>query len=198
MITALAVVALVGVAVALGSIVALHALPTGLSPMRDPVSAYGLSRYRVLYRAQTLATAASAAALAVALPAAGVESVLPAVIALVVLAATRAVIGWVPMDAPATPRTATGRAHDALAFAAFAAASAGGFLVGAAFGATEGLGRQGGDATSLGWAMSAASALTILAAVSPRLQQVFGLAERLIYAGMLAWLALTAFALLGR
>jgi CDP-diglyceride synthetase len=198
MLAALCLVALAGAAVTLGTLVVLHLAPTGLSPLRDPVSAYGISRYRLLYRAQTLGTAVAAAALAVALPLAGVQAAVGAVVALIVLAAARGVISWMPMDAPGSSRTPTGRGHNLLAFGAFAAASVGGFLVGVAFGSTPGLAAAAPAATALGWLMTAASALTIVSAATPGLRAVFGLAERLIYVGMLAWLVLTAIVLLGR
>ena len=100
------------------------------------------------------------------------------------------------MDADGAPRTRTGRAHNLLAFLAFAAASVGGFMVGIAFAATPGLEAYSGASTVLGWVMTAASAVTILGGAVRGIRPAFGLAERLIYIGMLAWLALTAVALL--
>ncbi|MFF7293810.1 DUF998 domain-containing protein [Microbacterium sp. NPDC008134] len=194
MTTALAVLALVGVAVAVIALIALHVVPSGLSPLRDPVSAYGISRWSALYRVQTVATAIAAIALATALITAGIPSALAAVIALVALALTRAPISWVPMDAADAPRTATGRRHNLLAFGAFAAASVGGFMTGIAFSAA-GLDTAATTATLLGWVMTAASAVTILAGTITALRPVFGLAERVIYVGMFAWMAVSAGAL---
>lgn len=192
----LAVLALVGVLVVLAALVALHALPTGLSPIRDAVSAYGISPYRWLYRTQTIATGVTAAALAIAVPSAIASGTVGAVIALWVLAVARAVIGWFPMDAPGATRTGTGRLHNVLAFGAFAAASVGGFMTGIAFGGDPRFVALAGISTALGWLMSAASLLTLLAARIKALSPIFGLAERLIYLGMLAWLATVAAALL--
>lgn len=196
-IAGLTIVAVAGSLTTIAALVVLHVVPTGLSPFSDPVSAYGISPRRSLYRIQTLGTAVSAAALAVALPVAGVASAAPAVIALAVLAVTRGIISWVPMDAPGT-RSATGRQHNVLAFGAFAAASVGAFMVGIAFGDTEGLAGAGSAATALGWFLSAASAATIATALIPAGRRIFGLAERLIYVGMLAWLIVTAVALILR
>jgi hypothetical protein len=195
MVQIFAAIAVVGALATIAALVALHVLPTGLSPAKDAVSAYGISRYRGLYRAQTLATGAGAAALAVAL-AAAVPTAVPAVIALAALAATRAVISWFPMDAPGASRTATGRAHNLLAFAAFAAASVSGFMVGLAFSSDPGLSALAATATTIGWVTTAASALTLLAAATPALRAVFGLAERLIYLGMLALLLFASVALI--
>lgn len=197
MTTALAVLALLGVAVAVIALVALHVVPSGLSPLRDPVSAYGISRWRALYRTQTVATAVAAVSLAGALLAAGIPSTLPALIALAALALTRAPISWVPMDAADAPRTATGRRHNLLAFGAFAAASVGGFMTGIAFSAA-GFDGAANASTVLGWVMTVASAVTILASVVRPLKPIFGLAERAIYLGMFAWLVLGAVVLLAR
>ncbi len=191
-----AAVVLAGVLVAAGSLVALHILPTGLSPIADAVSAYGISRYRGLYRAQTIATAVAAAALAIALPSALASDATAAIVCLIVLAVVRAVIGWVPMDAFGSPRTRAGRMHNLLAFAAFAAASVGGFMLGIAFSGDPRFAALAGASSGLGWAMSAASALALLSALIAPLRLIFGFAERLIYLAMLGWLAFAAIALL--
>jgi hypothetical protein len=196
MTTALAVLTLVGVTVAVAALVALHIVPSGLSPLRDPVSAYGISRWRALYGVQTVATAVAALALAGLLLAAGTPAAIAAVIALVALALARAPISWVPMDAANAPRTATGRRHNLLAFGAFAAASVGGFMTGIAFSAA-GVAAAASAATLLGWVMTVASAVTIIAGIVTALRPVFGLAERLIYVGMFAWLSVAALTLLG-
>ncbi|MFS0911818.1 DUF998 domain-containing protein [Microbacterium sp. 179-I 3D2 NHS] len=198
MLILLMAIALLGVLMTLGSLLRLHALPAGLSPLSDPVSAYGISRYRGFYRAQTLGTALGAAALALGLVVADVESAVPAVVALLVLAAARALISWVPMDGDGAPRSGTGRAHNLLAFGAFAAASVGGFMTGIAFGATGGLEGASVACTALGWFMTAASALTLAAPLLSPLGRLFGLFERLIYVGMLAWMVVTAVTLLAR
>jgi hypothetical protein len=198
MLVLLCILALAGVLTTVATLAALHLVPTGLSPLRDPVSAYGISRHGALYRAQTLGTAVAAAALAVALPAAGITSSVPAVVALVVLALARGVISWVPMDAEGASRTSTGRRHDWLAYAAFAAASVGGFMVAIAFASTGVLDPAAAGASILGWVMTIAGAVTILASFVATLRPIFGLAERVIYLGMLTWLALTAITLVVR
>ena len=48
------VVALSALATAVGALVWLHLVPTGLSPLRDPVSQYGISIYRAGYRVATI------------------------------------------------------------------------------------------------------------------------------------------------
>lgn len=192
----LVVLALAAALVVVAALVTLHLLPTGLSPVRDAVSAYGVSRYRGLYRVQTLATAVSAAALATAL-AIHLPSSMPATASLAVLAVSRALISWFPMDADGAPRTTTGRAHNLLAFAAFAAASVSGFMVGIAFSSSPAYAALAPAVTAFGWIATAASAVTLLAARVRALAPVFGIAERLIYAGMLGVLVLGSIALVG-
>lgn len=58
---------LVAVAVGVAALVTLHVAPTGLSPMRNAVSQYGISAYRLGFRVQTLAYAVAGAAVAVAM-----------------------------------------------------------------------------------------------------------------------------------
>ncbi|WP_260838074.1 DUF998 domain-containing protein [Microbacterium sp. SLBN-146] len=192
----LAIIAIAGVVLAVVALVIAHLRGTGLSPLRDPVSAYGISEAAPLYRLQTIGTAVAASALAAAVALSDLSSSLPAILALSVLAIARALISWVPMDAAGSPRTATGRAHNLLAFGAFAAASVGGFMVGIAFENSPGLEAFGATTASLGWIMTIASALTIASAIIATLRPIFGLAERLIYGGMLTWLAVTAAAFL--
>jgi hypothetical protein len=195
MTTIWAAIALAAMAATVGSLVLLHVARTGLSPLRDPVSAYGISRARGLYRAQTVATAVGAGALALAY-AGATTSARPVVVSLCVLAAARLVISWFPMDAPGEARTAVGRVHDLLAFAAFAAASVSGFLGAIALASTPPTAAFASVSSALGWLMTAASALTVAAGVVRPVAGVFGLAERLIYVGMLAWMALSAVVLL--
>lgn len=197
MLTVFVVLTLIGVAAAVAALVTLHVLPTGLSPVRDAVSAYGISRHRRLYRVQTVATAVAAASLAAALLVAPLGAVTPAVITLIVLAAARTPIGWVPMDADGSPQTAVGRRHNLLAYAAFAAASVGGFMTGIAFAGVDGLGSAATAVTVLGWVMTGASVLTVAAAVVPAMRRLFGLFERIIYLGMFTWLTVSAVVLLG-
>jgi hypothetical protein len=107
-----------GLAVGFGAFVALHLVPTGLSPLRNAVSQYGISDYRTWYRVQTLGFAVAGVGAAI-----GVAT-LPGSVGLTVglctlFALTRAVISWFPMDAPGGERTVTGRRHGLLAIAAF-------------------------------------------------------------------------------
>lgn len=109
-----------GLGTGVTSLVVLHLLPTGLSPIRNPVSQYGISRYRAGYRSMSIAygVAGLGAAIGIAsLPGSPAFTVLLCII----FAACRAVISWYPMDEPGSQRTITGRRHGLLAIAAFLA-----------------------------------------------------------------------------
>jgi Protein of unknown function (DUF998) len=112
--------ALVALTATLISLAYLHAVPTGLSPVRTAVSQYGITRYRAGYRAATISFGAAGAFLATgvgsALTGRGVNLV---VVSLVLFATGRLVISWFPMDAPGTALTSTGVAHGLLAIATF-------------------------------------------------------------------------------
>jgi len=94
------IIALVALAATVASLVWLQLQPTKLSPIRDPVSQYGITGYRDGYRAATIAFGAAGLALAVGISQALGTRGLAAAILLVVFAITRAVISWFPMDAP--------------------------------------------------------------------------------------------------
>lgn len=89
-----------GLTVGLAALVLLHVLPTGLSPLRNVVSQYGISEYRAGYRVQTLAYAVAAIGIATLPGSVGVVVALCAI-----FAAARALISWFPMDAPGATRT---------------------------------------------------------------------------------------------
>ncbi|UDF14115.1 DUF998 domain-containing protein [Antiquaquibacter oligotrophicus] len=174
----------VGALAVAGFLAALHVLPTGLSPIRNPVSQYALTRYGRLYRGATLAagfTGVVAAGLLL-LRYSGVAAMVTTVL-LLVFAVARLLIGFFPMDAPAAPRTRTGRTHNFLAFAAFGAVTAAAFVAGGAF-------HDNGEPTlaTLSTAAGVVMAVgTVGMLVTARSKRGFGLAERFIYLGFIAW-----------
>ena len=44
-----------GLSIGVVALVVLHLMPSGLSPLRNPVSQYGITRFKAGYRVQTLA-----------------------------------------------------------------------------------------------------------------------------------------------
>ncbi len=190
-----ALVALLGLAGTVGSLVYLHLAPTGLSPIQNPVSQYGITPYRGGYRAATLAFALAGAGLLWALVQGGIGGRLE-LVALGVFVLARAAISWFPMDAPDAPRTATGRWHGVLAAAAFVgiALAAQHLRAGVASAALAGF---AGPSRLLGLGMAACLLLMVLvgrsSAGAPR---SFGAVERVFYVLAIVWSVLLAAALL--
>jgi hypothetical protein len=189
-------VALVGVAIAIASLVYLHLASTGLSPLHNAVSQYGISKYRAGYRAATIGLGIAGAALAF-----GVDEVVrgskgasAAIVLLVVFAVGRLVISWFPMDEPGSPRTSTGQAHGLIAIVTFVSVTAAAFRLGSLL-TTEGpwhvLARV---STSFAWAMAACIVGMILGRASVTLHRWFGAIERGFYGAMIGWLAVFAVA----
>jgi hypothetical protein len=198
MVTAIAVIALLGVVVCLGCLVSLHVSPTGLNPLRDPVSQYGITDYFTFYRAAALSLGVAALTLAVALVEALTEANAAGIVFLIILGFARLTIGWVPMDAPGAARTRTGLRHNLLATAFFGSATVAAFLLTGSFAIDAELDGIAGISAGLAWAMAVFSVLILLTSLVGPLKRYFGLVERLLYVAVLAWLATVAVALIAR
>jgi hypothetical protein len=179
----------VGLSVGVVALVVLHLVGTGLAPLKNAVSQYGISSYKTGYRAQTLAYATAGIGAAI-----GVASLRTTDVAFcglcVIFAASRAVISWFPMDEPGADRTATGRRHGLLAFAAFAAANV-------AAGSLPSVVRNN-SGPSVAAHLSELAAIAMLAsflamgAARRSGGELFGLAERSFYVFMTLWLVAVA------
>ncbi|WP_157813896.1 MULTISPECIES: DUF998 domain-containing protein [unclassified Microbacterium] len=183
-----AVLLLAGVAIALLSLIVVHLLPTGLNPVRDPVSQYGITSYRGWYwSAAGGAAVAGIGGVLFFAPTGGVISTVTIVL-LAVFAVARAAIGFFPMDAPGSGRTGTGRTHNLLATAAFASVTAAAFT---GAGALHDAGFPDASAwsTACGVVMAVGAIGVLITARRERLG-LFGLTERIIYLGFLAWFVL--------
>lgn len=187
------VVALLALGVLIGALVYLHAAPTGLSPVRNAVSQYGISRYAGGYRIATIAFAVAGAALAV-----GVERALAVsgrgavVVLLVVFAVARALISWFPMDAPGAPPTSTGRRHGLLAFLAFTAVALAAFRLASALGSGTRWHALAPASSVLAWAMTVCLVSMASARSAPWARARFGAVERLFYLCAIAWVGIFA------
>ena len=161
-----AALSLAGTAGCCTCLVYLHLATTGYSPVRDPVSAYGVGAYARWYQAQTTCAGIAGILLAVAL-----KHPSHVVALLVVFGLARFAITQFPMDTRRVP-------HYLLAVIAFGTVTSAAIRLHYA----------------LGWAMLAALGVTVVA----RRAQLgfFGLAERVFYVAMLAWLVLVAIQLL--
>lgn len=183
--------ALVGVALAVGviALLTLHLLPTGLSPVRNAVSQYGISRYRTGYRVQTIAYAVAGVGAAIGIATLPGSSRVP-VLLCAVFAAARAAISWFPMDAPGAAPTGSGGRHRLLATAAFVSVA----LAAAAL--SRALDRDHIDATiaTLSSALAAVMLAALLAMVVDHRTggRHFGLVERAFYLAMTGWLVAVA------
>jgi hypothetical protein len=186
-------VSLAGTACALGALVYLHLAPTGLSPLRHPVSQYGISPYRAWYRVMTIAMGVAGAGIATAL--ATDSSRFDQVVALLaIFAACRIAISWFPMDAPGTPPTSTGRVHGLLAIATFGSVAIAAIRLCKRLEVNPLLTTLASTSRILGWLMVACFALLFFARLSPDLRRYFGASERGLYAAILAWLVVMAIA----
>jgi hypothetical protein len=186
------VIALVALAVTVASLGWLHVEPTGLSPVRNAVSQYGITPFRVGYRVATIAFGAAGIALAFGISAALRGQGRAVVILLVIFAVTRAAISWFPMDAPGAERTSTGQTHGLLAIAAFGAATL------AAFRLADVLSHAGRwhalapVSVGLGCAMAVCLLGLPLSRGLPGVRARFGAIERGFYLSAIAWFAVFA------
>jgi hypothetical protein len=190
-------VALAAVFIALAALVVAHVRERSLVWWRNPVSQYGISPSAVFYRIQTLSMAVAALALVVGLHSGlrrgGVGEV---EVLLIVFALARGLISWFPMDVPGGDRTATGRNHGVLAIVAFVSLGL----------AANSLSRVVSGLTTAQWWSDASHVLSIVLAVAllamllarrvPLLHHYFGLVERTFYLAAIAWLVVTAWALI--
>jgi hypothetical protein len=184
---AISLIALIGVAVALGY---LHVVPTGLSPIHNAVSQYGITEHRMGYRVATISFAIAGLTLAVALNDATNHRDSATFRLLIVFAVARAVISWFPMDQPGiSPRTRTGTTHGLLAIAAFGSACAAAFKLAHTLTHETRLHSLASASTTLGVLMLICLLSMLLARSVPEIGKRFGLIERGFYAIAIIWFA---------
>ena len=191
----LAVVGLTFMLAAFVALVLAHVRPTGLSPLRNPVSQYGISSAASFYRAQTVAMALAAIALPLSLRSCLSGREVPeVVVSLALFAVARALISWFPMDAPGAPRSHRGSAHGILAIVAFLSIS---------FAASRLNTLLSSQAAGTWWyhvssvvstALKVALVLMIVARLAQAVRPYFGLIERLFYAACITWIVTTCWA----
>ena len=177
-------VTLIAIAGALIGLIALHVAPTGLSPFRDPVSQYGITRFKALYA--LAAIGAGVAGIGTILVLAALPGSIAAVVLLALFAAARILIPFFPMDAPGAPKSGVGRVHNLLAFVAFGSVTAAAFVAGGLL-HDNGYPELATIGTVFAVIMAVGAVLLLLTRVSAPLRGAFGAAERLIYLGFLGW-----------
>jgi hypothetical protein len=194
------VTCLAATAVGVGAVVVLHVLPTGLSPMRNAVSQYGITRYRLGYRVQTIAFAVAGGAAAVGLAdaAPGRARALIALILVFVLA--RLVISWFPMDEPGSETTNSGRMHGLIAIVTFVVIALAAGRLGAVAHQVPGWTTLATVSSVLAWLMLASLIAMMVvrrgARVTHSTPSYFGAIERVFYLAVVAWFALVGVGLL--
>lgn len=178
-------IAFVFMALSALGLIAVHVLPTGLNPLRDPVSQYHLTRFRPVILVSTLCAAvAGVGAMLVLVGMLGSGSIV-CVVLLVIFSLCRLLIPFLRMDEPGTPVTAVGHIHNVLAFGAFGAAVAVGFVAGGSL-------HDAGHHDAATWStifgiVGAIGAVGLLITVLAKRKALFGLFERLIYLGFIPW-----------
>ena len=190
---------LAAVGAAVSTMLVLHLLPTGLSPVSDAVSRYGISHYRAGYRVLTLSMAVAGAAVVAGLPGALSGRPVATVVGLVaVFGVSRAAISWFPMDEPGTqPPSGHARVHGILALATFASVTAAALRLSRLLDVDQQWVSTAGWLRWLGWYLAAGVLATLFAVRSRRPgRSLFGLVERALYAGVFGWLAVVGVSLL--
>ncbi|HUD69953.1 MAG TPA: DUF998 domain-containing protein [Acidimicrobiales bacterium] len=180
---------LAGVVASIGALVYLHAVPTGLSPVRNAVSQYGISAHRWGYRLMTISMAASGASLAVALGSALRGSGVTVVLVLLgVFALARLAISWFPMDAPGTERTTTGARHGLLAIGTFLSVAIAAIRLCRVLERDTAWSMLANISRGLGLGMVVCVGILVLSRIGPDLRRAFGAIERALYVAIIAWL----------
>ncbi|WP_066039157.1 DUF998 domain-containing protein [Herbiconiux solani] len=181
-------IVLAAIAITLLGLIVVHVAPTGLDPLHNPVSQYHLTRFRPWIAVSTISAGVAGIAAIIELTAMLGGAALVAGILLGIFAAARILIPFLRMDAPGTGPTAIGRIHNVLAFAAFGPVTAAAFVAGGAL-------HDGGYPGIATWStvfgvVAAVGAVGILILGVTRRKGLFGLFERIIYLGFIAWFVL--------
>ena len=191
-------VALAALIVVVGALVYLHVAPTGLSPVRNAVSHYGITKFRMGYRVATLAFAVSGLALAVAISRATNGHATGPILLLVVFGAARGLISWYPMDAPGSLRTGTGAIHGLLALAAFGGVTIAALRIPHALTDQRMLHGLATTSKVLGFVMLILLICMGLSRSYPALGKRFGLVERGFYLAAIVWFAVFSIGCIAR
>ena len=191
---------LAGTGVALVAMLVLHALPTGLSALHDPVSQYGITTYRLGYRVLTVALGVAGLACAAAIAVSGLPRGRAGTVGLlVVFGLSRLVISWVPMDPPGQPRSSRGAAHVALAVTAFLTVTVAADRMQRIAGSGHLAGVGGAYGVAMGaafWLLVVGLAGLFLTGRASSRRRFSGACERLVYAGIYLLLAATGILLI--
>ena len=191
---------LAATAVGVGALVVLHVLPTGLSPMRNAVSQYGITRYRLGYRIQTIAFAVAGGAAAVGLAEAAPGRARAIIALVIVFALARLVISWFPMDEPDGERTNHGSMHGLIAIVTFLAIAIAAIRLGSIAKQVPGWTTLATVSSVIAWLMVASLIAMMVVRRGDRethsTRSYFGAVERIFYLALVAWFALVGVGLM--
>jgi hypothetical protein len=194
------VTCLAATAVSVGALVVLHVLPTGLSPMRNAVSQYGITRYRLGYRIQTISLAVAGAAAAVGLAEAAPGRARALIALLIIFALARLVISWFPMDEPGGERSNHGTMHGLIAIVTFVAIALAAGRLGTVAKEVPGWGTLASVSSAIAWIMLASLIAMMVvrrgARVTHSTPTYFGAVERVFYLALVAWFVLVGVGLM--
>ena len=185
-------IAIAGTASCLLTLVVLHVLPTGLSPLTNPVSQYGITSYRLGYRVQTIAMGIAAIAAAIGISKLSIRGGPLVVVLLVIFGAARLAISWFPMDVPGAARTEPGRRHGVRALAAVGGATLAALRLGTDLSGSNVWVQARWPIAGLGIAMLVSLLSMGATRRSESMRHYFGLVERAFYAGTIGFLFVVA------
>lgn len=191
---------LAATAVGVGALVVLHVLPTGLSPMRNAVSQYGITRYRLGYRIQTIAFAVAGGAAAVGLAEAAPGRARAIIALVLVFALARLVISWFPMDEPGRERTNHGQMRGLIAIVTFVAIALAAVRLGSVAKQVPGWTTLATVSSVFAWLMVASLIAMMVVRRGARdthsTPNYFGAVERVFYLALIAWFVLVGVGLM--
>ncbi len=113
---------------------------------------------------------------------------------LIVFAIARLIISWVPMDAPGSPLSDTGRRHGLIAIVTFGSATTAALRLGQLLARGGPWHALASTSLAFGWVMVASMAAMLLTRSSPGLRRYFGAIERVLYAAIIGWLTMIGLA----
>ncbi len=170
------------------TLLAVHVLPTQVRVLHDPVSSYRLTPYRPWTIVSKVSLSIAAGGTIIGLAGLLGRHAVVACVLLALFAISTALLTIMPMDARDTASTTGGRVHNALAFIGFASVTAAALVVGSAL-LEAGFDEAAIWSTVLGGVMAVGAAGLLIGAAAQR-TNLFGLFERLIYAGFILWFIL--------
>ena len=168
--------------------------------MRNAVSQYGITRYRLGYRIQTIAFAVAGAAAAVGLAEAAPGKARAIIALVIVFALARLVISWFPMDEPGGERTNHGSMHGLIAIVTFLAIAIAAIRLGSVAKQVPGWTTLATVSSVIAWLMVAS--LIAMMVVRRGARQThstptyFGAVERIFYLALVAWFVLVGVGLM--